>query len=234
MNERDNSSSLRSPGLLAKKPIIGFLMFFISLIIFAALAYNLANNGPLIKWDLSVNEYFHNFALNSSTLMTQIMVAGYYIGLEGIIIAEVLLGGYFFFKKSWREFAMSGVVFIGGGLLFKILSQIFMRPRPFTLFDKLIWAGSPNIPGFPSGHALNIILVCGILIYLFFPKIKSPGRKFIMILVSLLVILYISLSRLYVGDHYLTDIIAGYAIGIAWFGLACTSIELLFKKYKKV
>jgi membrane-associated phospholipid phosphatase len=40
-------------------------------------------------------------------------------------------------------------------------------------------------------------------------------------------------ARLYLGDHYITDIIAGYAAGIAWFGLAYTSVELLFKKYKR-
>ena len=38
-------------------------------------------------------------------------------------------------------------------------------------------------------------------------------------------------SRIYIGDHYLTDLIAGYALGIAWFGLTVTLIELLFRRY---
>jgi membrane-associated phospholipid phosphatase len=43
--------------------------------------------------------------------------------------------------------------------------------------------------------------------------------------------LFIGFSRLYVGDHYLTDIIAGYAVGIAWSGLAYTYIEWFFQRY---
>jgi undecaprenyl-diphosphatase len=65
---------------------------------------------------------------------------------------------------------------------------------------------------------------------LLIPKIKSYLKKSLVVLIALLIIFYIGFSRLYVGDHYLTDIISGYAIGIAWFGLAITCVELMFKK----
>ena len=61
----------------------------------------------------------------------------------------------------------------------------------------------------------------------------SGFGKILLVLIALLVAVYIGFSRLYIGDHYLTDIIAGYAAGIAWFALAFTIIEWLFKKYKK-
>ena len=50
-----------------------------------------------------------------------------------------------------------------------------------------------------------------------------------MILAAGLIILYIGFSRLFVGDHYLTDVLAGYALGVAWSGLAFTLVELVFK-----
>ena len=48
--------------------------------------------------------------------------------------------------------------------------------------------------------------------------------------VIVLIILFIGFSRLFVGDHYLMDVLAGYALGIAWCGLAYTAVELLFKR----
>lgn len=233
MDKRKISSGLQSPGLLGKKPIIGLMIFVFGILIFIILAYNLVTQGPLIKWDLPIAEGFHALALKSSPLVIDIMIAGYYIGHEGIVIIAILLGLYFLYKRFWRELVMVIVGFGGGGLLFLFLSSIFNRSRPFLLFDKQIWPGSPIIPGFPSGHTLGTAVCIGFLIYLFVPKIKSYIGKVLVITFALLVMFFIGFSRLYVGDHYLTDVIAGYAVGIAWFGLAYTSIELLFKKYGK-
>jgi undecaprenyl-diphosphatase len=158
------------------------------------------------------------------------MIIGYYVGLEGIVVIGVLLGLYFLYKRFWRELIMTAVALGLSGPIFLFLSHIFNRPRPFLLFDKPIWAG-PNIPGFPSGHTLSIVVCYGFLIYLLVPKIKSHLGKGLVITFALLVMFYVGFSRLYVGDHYLTDVIAGYAVGIAWFGLAYTTVEVLFQKY---
>jgi len=230
MNSR-NSGNLRAPGLLGKRPIIGLIMFIIGSLIFIILAYNLVKHGPLIQWDLPVAESFHSLALKSSPLVIDIMIAGYYIGLHEIIVVGVFLGLYFIYKRLWRELVMVAVSLGLSGLFFLFFSHIFKRPRPFLLFDKPIWPGSPNIPGFPSGHTLSIIVCCGILVYLFVPKIKSYLGKVLAITIASLIVIFIGFSRLYIGDHYLTDVIAGYAFGIAWFGLAITSIELLFQRY---
>jgi undecaprenyl-diphosphatase len=218
-------------GLLGRKPKIGSIMFILGIIIFIILAYNLVNQGPLIKWDISIAEYFHSIALNTSPFVIDIMIAGYYIGLQGMIIFGVILGLYFIFKRLWKELVMVCVTMGLSGIIFLILSHIFNRSRPFTLFPKLIWPKSPNVPGFPSGHALSIIVCCGLLLYLFGPKIKSRFGKVLAVIMAILVTIFIGFSRLYIGDHYLTDLIAGYALGIAWFGLTVTLIELLFQRY---
>ena len=233
MGARNVSDDLSTIGFFGKKPIIGLILFIIGILIFIVLAFNLVMNGPLLKWDLPIAEYFHTIALNSSSLMINFMLAGYYIGLQGVVAIGIILGLYFIYKRFWKELVMVTVAFGGGGLLFLFLSNILMRPRPFLLFDKLIWASSPNIPGFPSGHTLSAVVCFGFLAYLLVPKIKSYLGKTLVIMISLLIMFYIGFGRLYVGDHYLTDIIAGYAVGIAWFSLAFTSIELLFQKYKK-
>jgi len=230
MEKGNISGVLQSPGLLAKKPIIGILMFVIGSLIFIILAYSLVTHGILMKWDLPIAEYFHNIALKSSPLVINIMIAGYYIGKEGIVFIAILLGLYYLYKRFWKEFVMVAVGFGGGTIIFEILSLSFKRSRPFLLFKEQIWPGSPNIPGFPSGHTISIVICIGFLIYLFVPKIKSYLGKTLVIIAGLSIMFYIGFSRLYIGDHYLTDLISGYAVGVAWFGLAYTSVELYLKK----
>jgi membrane-associated phospholipid phosphatase len=231
MAKRNFFSDLRSPGTLGKRPMIGFMMFLIGSMIFIILAYNLVEQGPLLRWDLPLAESFHALALKSPAYVTDIMIAGFYIAWQGLYVVGAVVGLYFLYKRFWRELVMAAVAMGVGGLLFIFLSNAFKRPRPFLLFDKQIWAGSPNIPGFPSGHTLNIVICCAFLAYILVPKIKSRLGKALAIAIALLVVLYVGFGRLYLGDHYLTDIIAGYAVGFAWFGLACTSVELAFQGY---
>jgi len=231
MNKTE-AGGFRTLGLFGKKPVIGLTMFVIGSLIFIILAYNLVYSGPLIKWDLPIAKSLHALALKSPAFVTDIMIAGYYIGgTWGIIIIGLILGLYSLYKRFWRELVMVVVGFGGSGILFLILSNIFNRPRPSSLFDKLIWSGNLTIPGFPSGHTLCVTVLIGFLVYLLLPKIKSYLGKALLVLIALLVAVYIGFARLYIGDHYLTDIIAGYAVGIAWFGLSFTYIEWLFKKY---
>jgi hypothetical protein len=72
-----------------------FKTFLILLITFIILAYNLVKQGPLIQWDLPLAKSFHAFALNSPSLLTKIMIAGYYIGSGTIWITAIILALYF-------------------------------------------------------------------------------------------------------------------------------------------
>lgn len=233
MKNNNAPAGLRSPGLLGKKPLIGLLMFIFGSMIFVILAYNLVNNGPLMNADLPVTKAFYNLALNSPPLLTNVMIAGYYIGIEGIVVVALILTFYFLYKRFWRELTMVVVSLGLSGFIFLIFSNIFKRVRPSYLFDTQIWSGNNNLSGgFPSGHVLSTLVCFGFLAYLLVPRIKSYLGKFLVVFLAFSVILYMGFSRLYLGDHYLTDVIAGYALGIAWFGLAYTSIELIFKKLR--
>ncbi len=73
----------------------------------------------------------------------------------------------------------------------------------------------------------------GLLAYLIAPRMASRAAKIVVVAIAGLIILYIGFSRIYVGDHYLTDVLAGYGLGIAWSGLAYTSLEVLARRLKK-
>ena len=113
----------------------------------------------------------------------------------------------------------------GSSLFFISLSTFIARPRPPTQIWIIV-----NIPGFPSGHAISVVVFYGLLAYLLAPKMPSAFWKGVVVAAALLIIGFVGFSRIFTGGHYLTDILSGYAVGIAWSGLIYTLIEVYFQK----
>jgi undecaprenyl-diphosphatase len=88
-------------------------------------------------------------------------------------------------------------------------------------------------PSFPSGHSISAVLCYGLLAYLIVPSLPSRFWKIVVVAGAVLIVLYIGFSRIFVGDHYPTDVVAGYAIGIVWAGYVYTSVELTAQRAKK-
>lgn len=218
---------MRSPGLLARWPLIGLLMVLLGVLAFGAIANSLQTNGPLMQVDDQVANSTHVLALQSSSLIVNVMIFGFYLGEHGIVLIGFVLLLYFVFKRLWPEVVMVVAAWAGEGTIWVVLSGFFNRPRP--VFDVPIWH-LMTAPGFPSGHSISAVMCFGLLAYLLVPMMKARIWKAVVITAMTLIILYIGFSRIFVGDHYLTDVLAGYALGVAWSGLAYTLVELIFKK----
>ena len=111
---------------------------------------------------------------------------------------------------------------VNSSIINKILKAIFVRPRPNVL--RLIKQGGYS---FPSGHAMASMTFYGFLIYLI---IKSNINKNIKILLTSLLtilILLIGISRIYLGVHYASDILAGYLVSIIYLILFTSVINKL-------
>jgi len=218
-------TDLRAPGLLAKWPVIGLIMFIFGSLMFGGLVYNLRAQGPLLAWDRVLANTLPAIGLNSPAFVKGLMDAGFYIGKEVITVLVILLGLYFLYRRYWRELALVTIGVAGAGLLFSSLSTFFARPRPPTQIWIIV-----NIPGFPSGHAISVVVFYGLLAYLLAPKMPSAFWKGVVVAAALLIIGFVGFSRIFTGGHYLTDILSGYAVGIAWSGLIYTLIEVYFQK----
>lgn len=216
---------LRTPGLLAKRPVIGLIMFIFGSLVFAGLTYNLLAQGPLLAWDRALATALPAIGLSSPPFVKYLMMAGFYIGKEVIMILDLLLAFYFFHKRYWQEFALVTIGWIGSALLFFTLSTLLARARPVSQIWIIV-----NIPGFPSGHAISVVTFYGLLAYLLVPRMPSAFWKGIVVAAALLIIGFVGFSRIFTGGHYLTDILSGYAVGIAWCGAAYTLIEIYYPK----
>jgi membrane-associated phospholipid phosphatase len=222
---RKNVFDLRAPGLLAKWPIIGLSMFILGSLIFGGLTYNLFTQGPLLAWDAALANTLPTIGLQHPAILKPIMAAGFYMGKEVIMVLDILLAFYSIYKKYWQELAMLTIGWLGSALLFYTLSTFIDRARPPTMIWIIV-----SIPGFPSGHAVATVTFYGLLAYLLVPKITSSFWKVVVVTGALLIIGFVGFSRIFTGGHYLTDILSGYAVGIAWSGVVYTLIELYFQK----
>ena len=220
---------LRAPGLLAKWPGVGLFMFVFGSLMFGALTYNLFAQGPLLVWDTAIANTLPAIGLKSPAFVKDIMAAGFYIGKEVIMVLDILLAFYFVDKRYWQEFAMVTIGWAGAALLFYFLSTFIARVRPSTQIWIIV-----NIPGFPSGHAVATVTFYGLMAYLLLPKMTSSFWKVVVVVVALLIIGFVGFSRIFTGGHYLTDILSGYAVGIAWSGAVYTLIELYYKRKRNL
>jgi undecaprenyl-diphosphatase len=111
-----------------------------------------------------------------------------------------------------------------GSLLMTIAGKdIIDRHRP-----RLVDAIPPyeHSPSFPSGHTLNAVVICGVLTYLVLLTQRSAGVRAALVAATVLVAVAVGLSRVLLGAHWLTDVVAGWLLGGAWLALVITAHRL--------
>jgi undecaprenyl-diphosphatase len=101
-----------------------------------------------------------------------------------------------------------------GALFNQILKLIFERPRP-----ELLRLVEETGYSFPSGHSMNSVIFYGLIAYLIIRRSRHWSRYAVAAFLGVLVIL-IGLSRIYLGVHYASDVLAGFLIGLGWLALA--------------
>ncbi len=217
------SNELRAPGWFARWPAIGLVMILVGGLIFGAFAYDVQTHGPMSQRDPSISNMLHNKAVKAPARIIELLIFGFFVGKELIQVITVILALYFLHKRFWPELAMLLIGLGGGALIWYFLIGIFNRPRPPAQIGITV-----TEPSFPSGHMISAVLCYGLLLYLLFPKMPSRFWKWLLVIAIILTIVYIGVSRLVLGGHYLTDVLAGTGLGIAWAGLVYTVIEMIF------
>ena len=222
---RDYVQGLHSRGVFANLPIIGLTMFLFGSLLFGALAYSLKTNEALSQWDMSLAKIFREVQINAPWSLMEDLLFGIFLGREVVALAGTILAIYFLFKRFWRELAMLLLSLGGAGAIWYVLSRYFDRPPPTDHLDVLQLTG----PSFPSASAMMAVLCYGLLAYLLVPGLPSLFWKWFVAFLCTLTIIVVALGSLLFGTHFVTDVIAGIAVGIAWAGLMFTLVERIFQ-----
>lgn len=110
-----------------------------------------------------------------------------------------------------------------------VLKLIINRKRPYEVDLEVINKLSALGSSYPSGHALSATLLCFFVLFFIFKKFDKTSIKVLSIILSVLFIICVGFSRIYLGQHFLSDIVTGILLG-----LFCCSLSLLcYNKFNK-
>lgn len=132
----------------------------------------------------------------------------------------------FLWKRLWYWLLGLVSVVAGGILLNVLLKNLFARARPGWA-DPLM---ALTDPGFPSGHTMMATIIYGFMAVYLILKIASWRWRFVIATLTILLVFVVALSRMYLGAHYLSDVLAAMAAGIAWLALCLTAVETLRRR----
>lgn len=125
-----------------------------------------------------------------------------------------LLAAGVFLYRGWRRGALLVIVTLAGAWVLDTgLKMLFARARPSAFYE---YYPAPESYSFPSGHALFAVCFFGGLAVLLTHRMQSRAMQALVWVVALAVILLIGASRVYLGVHYPTDVLGGFAVGVVW------------------
>jgi undecaprenyl-diphosphatase len=189
--------------------LLGLATAIVALIFFGWLADE-ALEGDARAFDDATRAAVHQLA---SPLLTLIMRGLSFVGSTiALTVGTIFVVVRFAMQKWKREAKLFALTMIGAGLMNITLKLAFKRPRPVPFFNLT----PPESYSFPSGHSLTSAVFFGALAAILTARIKSRRVKAAIWIVSTAMFLLIGLSRIYLGVHYTTDVIAGFAAALIW------------------
>ena len=198
-------SFFRNNPTLFKRIAISFAAALLLAAVFAVLATDV-HKGDTLAFDQAVLRAINE--RSSDGLNTLFLIVTELGGVIAVTLLATAIFGYLVYRRKKYAAALIAVG-VGGAALINYLAKItFERARP-ELWPQLI---TETTFSFPSGHAAgsSALAVC-IIVLLWRTKWRIPA-----LVIAPLYIALIGFSRMYLGVHYLTDVVAGWIVGITW------------------
>ena len=203
---------------------IGVLVIVLGSWAFSEIAEDLGPSTQQVILDQHVAQWFN---ARAHPELTRIMRGISWLGsVAALTIISTCCAIYFVTRRAWNRFVALAVTMLGGGLLNIALKHFFERQRP--VFENPLVTLSTF--SFPSGHAMGSTLLYGLLALIALRFVRQMWLRVAICAAAILFITLIGFTRIYLGAHYLTDVLAAFAIGSAWLAFAWTTAETFRKR----
>jgi undecaprenyl-diphosphatase len=218
-DDKDRSRFLSLSLLLGLTAAIGALIFF------GWLADEVLE-GETRHFDEVTRAAIHQLA---SPALTAIMRGVSFIGSTiSLTVATGVIIVCFAMRKRGREAKLLAITMIGAALLNMTLKLTFKRARPVPFFNLT----APETYSFPSGHSLMSCCFFGALAAILTARIKRKRLRVVVWTLATAMFLLIGFSRIYLGVHHTTDVIAGFVAAMIWI-LIIRFVEMELRRRKR-
>jgi membrane-associated phospholipid phosphatase len=196
------------------------LVLSMAALVFVALAEAVNDGESMVRVDLALARALHASSSSAGVAVLRaftLLGSGWAITVAGVVVTAALI------RLRQRVLAIGWAIsLLGTGLLNSAIKAMFARPRP-KFADPIALAAGWS---FPSGHAMGTFVLLGMLSYLGFSFVRTSGRRLALIALALSWTVAMGFSRLYLGVHYLSDVLAGFAAGNVWLAACISGIEI--------
>jgi len=200
---------------------VGLLAAAGSLWLFGGLVEDLLTGDPLVRFDWVLDDYLHSHA--TPPLTTFFLIVTAFGSLEAMVILGVVVAAFLARGRRWTLLGTWLAAVAGSAVLDWLLKGLFQRPRPHFAHPLLVETSY----SFPSGHAMESFVAYGMLAYLAVLALKTWEARVAAVCGAALLVVLIGFSRMYLGVHYFSDVIAGYAAGGVWLSALITGAETI-------
>lgn len=168
--------------------------------------------------DLTMRTEIHQWASPTLTLVAGSLS---FLGSVAVIMTlAVITAASLLYVSRGRACLLLTIVMLGAVALNNGLKNMVQRPRPVPFFGT-----NPESYSFPSGHALYATCFFGILAIIFAGRSRSSYCRAAAWAGAIVLIMGIGFSRVYLGVHYPTDVLAGYLVGTCWICVSKISLR---------
>jgi membrane-associated phospholipid phosphatase len=204
--------------------VTGILLFTIMTLILGEISEDIINHEPLTVADAQLSTWLHSHG--SPSLTSAMFVATSFGSTATVTCVAVALGLYLLWRRRFYWLAAVATSVAGGALLNRFLKYAFHRPRPH--FDDPILKLTSY--SFPSGHTMMATVLYGVVAAYLLAKIPDWRWRVLIIISASLLIALVGFSRIYLGAHYLSDVLGAMAEGLAWLSLCLTVVYSIWRQ----
>jgi membrane-associated phospholipid phosphatase len=168
--------------------------------------------GPLLRVDQGVANDLHGVALDHPSLVRALRVLSMVFDPNVFRVVATAVAVWLLVDRRPRLATWTLVAVWGGGLLDLLVKTAVGRARP--IFEVAV-ATAPG-RSFPSGHALGTVVGCGVLLLVLLPLVRAGLGRRLCWAAAAAIVLAIGFARIGLGVHYLSDVVGGWVLGLAW------------------
>jgi undecaprenyl-diphosphatase len=203
---------------------IGVALILCAALAFGEIAEDVVEGDAITLLDVQLAHWFRAHATRGFT--DAMLFVTHWNGIVGSSIMAALLALWFWRSKARYWLALVLVAAPGGMLLNVALKHVFRRARP-TLEDPLLTLSTYS---FPSGHTAAATVFYGLLACYLVRRMHGWPARAAVIVACILMVMLVALSRMYLGVHYLSDVLAAAAEGAAWLAVCITALSVLQRR----
>lgn len=212
-------------GRSGRNPVVGFLLTFAAGAAFGIVTEVVFATSLSKEIDAAALLWLQRF---QSPLLTRLMLLASFLGHPLVLnLLASALGLFLIYRRQLSLLAVELLAWLGGGALDLSLKELFHRLRPPADLQLISAAGH----SYPSGHAFGSLLFFGGLIYLLSVDLhprSGPFRRRGAVLLCFLIVFFVGISRVYLGIHYLSDVVGGWIAALFWLGV-CLNVAEAFR-----